>query len=126
MRKEWSKFWKRSKQPRKQRKYLFNAPLNIVRRTFSVNLTKDLRTKYGKRNITVRKGDRIKVLRGQFRGKSGKVLNVSYVRRKLILEGVELIKKDGSKVPYPVHPSNLMITELNLEDARRKKALDRK
>jgi large subunit ribosomal protein L24 len=122
----WSKGWKASVQPKKQRKYIYNAPLHVVRNFFSVLLSKDLRTKYGKRNLVVRKGDRIKVLRGQFRGKSGKVLNVSYVRRKLVLEGVDTIKKDGSKIPYPVHPSNLMITELNLEDARRKKALDRK
>ncbi|MEK6835561.1 MAG: 60S ribosomal protein L26, partial [Nanoarchaeota archaeon] len=36
------------------------------------------------------------------------------------------VKLDGSKVYYPLHPSNLMITELNLNDKKRKAKLERK
>jgi large subunit ribosomal protein L24 len=124
--KDWSKKWKASKQPRKQRKYQYNAPLHIVRKMFSVLLSKDLRTSYPKRNVIVKKGDKVKILRGQFKGKVVKVESVSYVKEKVFLDDVYTIKKDGTKMPCAVHPSNLMILELNLDDKRRKKSIERK
>ena len=38
----------------------------------------------------------------------------------------ELTKRDGTKKLLALHPSNLMITELNLDDKMRQKALERK
>jgi len=126
MKQTWNKCWKGSKQPRKQKKYVFNAPLNVVRKMFSSSLSKELRTKYGKRNVIIRKGDKVKIMRGQFKRKVTKVEKVSYSKRRVILEDVAIIKKDGSKVPYPMQPSNLMILELNMEDKKRKKVFERK
>lgn len=123
--KEWSKDWKSSKNPRKQRKYLYNLPLHIRKSLLSATLSKDLRKKYGKRSLSVRKDDKVKVLRGQFKKKTGKVFRVNLKRIRIYIEGVENVKKDGSKAPYPVHPSNVMITELNLEDKERKTILER-
>ncbi|MCW1309534.1 MAG: 60S ribosomal protein L26, partial [Candidatus Nanoarchaeia archaeon] len=37
--KYWSKKWKSSKKPSKQRKYRYNAPLHIRRKFLSVNLS---------------------------------------------------------------------------------------
>ena len=124
--KEWSKHWIRSKDPRKQRKYAANAPLHISRKLMSVRLNKDLKTKYGKRNIPVRKGDRIKVMTGQFKGKLVKASDIDLKRKRVYLEDVFTVKKDGNKVAVSVNPSNLMIMELNLDDKLRKKALERK
>ncbi len=118
--------WKRSKQPRKQRKYRYNAPLHVKRKFMSSPLSKELKTKYKKKNITVIKGDTVKVVRGQFKGKSGKVSKASYQKIKVYIEGVEMIKKDGNKVQYPIHPSNILITTLKLEDKKRIAALERK
>ena len=126
MNKEWSKHWKDSIQPRKQRKYLYNAPLHIIREFFNVHLSAELRKKYGKRSIILRKGDKVKIMRGQFKGKVTKVERISLVRRKIFLDDVSLVKKDGNKVPFHIHPSNLMTLELNLEDKKRKKSLERK
>ena len=55
MKSQFSKSWKSSKQPRKQRKYIAKAPLHIKRKLMGVNLSKELRKKHGKRNIVVRK-----------------------------------------------------------------------
>ena len=126
MRTIFSKHWIRSKQPRKQRKYLYNAPLHIQKKMMSVNLSKELRKKYGKRNIPIRKGDKVKVLRGQFKGKTGKINKVSLKKRKVYIEGIESVKKDGTKAFVPVTPSNLQIQELILEDKKRKKLIERK
>lgn len=92
----------------------------------SVNLSKELRKKYGKRNIPIRKGDKVKVLRGQFKGKTGKINKVSLKKRKVYIEGIESVKKDGTKAFVPVTPSNLQIQELILEDKKRKKLIERK
>ena len=42
MKKIFSKHWKSSKQPRKQRKYRAKAPLHIKRKLLNVNLSKEL------------------------------------------------------------------------------------
>lgn len=119
MKKEWSSSWKSSKLPRKQRKYRYNAPLHVKQKFLGVHLSKELRKKYGKRSIGVRKGDSVKIMRGQFAGKAGKVNSVYLKRSRVAVEGIDNIKKDGTKRPYPLQPSNLMLTELNLDDKMR-------
>ncbi len=112
MRKEFSKAWKASKQPRKQRKFRANAPLHIKRKMLAVNLSKDLRNKTGKRNIVVRKNDKVKIMRGKFKGKEGKVLTVFTKIRKVTIEGIQIKKMDGSKVAVKIQPSNIQIIEI--------------
>ena len=123
MKKKFSIKWKGSTQKRKQRKYRFNAPLHIRKKFVSANLSKDLRKKYGRRSFPLRKGDTIKVMNGEFKKKTGKVLEVDLIRSKIIIENTQRAKKDGTKVNVSFHPSNLQITELNLEDKRRIKSL---
>ena len=122
----WSKHWKGSSKPRKQRKYQLNAPLHILRKMLSAPLSQDLFTKYKKRNVPVRKGDTVKVLRGQFKGKTGKIEKVYTKDQRVQVEGVTLTKKNGTKTPYRLHPSKVMITELVTEDKERVQLLERK
>lgn len=112
MRKNFSEHWKASKQPRKQRKYSANAPLHIKRKKLSTNLSKELRKKLGKRNIIVRKDDKVKILRGGFYGKEGKILKVFTKIGKVTIEGIQVKKQDGSKALVKLWPSNLQIIEL--------------
>ncbi|MEX0932580.1 MAG: 50S ribosomal protein L24 [Candidatus Pacearchaeota archaeon] len=119
MKKEFSKAWKASKQPRKQRKYLAKAPLHIRKKFVSVALSKDLKKKHAKRNIPVRKGDVVKVMRGKFKTKQGKVLEVNLKQSKILIEGVQITKQDKSKAQVKMQPSNLQIIELNMEDKKR-------
>ncbi len=117
----FSKYWKRSKKPKKQRKYLYNAPLHIRGHFMHAHLSKELRQKYKIRALRVIKGDKVKILRGSFKGKEGKVSKVDLKKVRIYIEGVERIKNDGTKVLVPIHPSNVMITSLNLKDERRLK-----
>ncbi len=126
MRKVFSKTWKSSKKPRKQRKYSIKAPLHIKGKFLNTNLSKDLRKKYGKRNIRIRKGDKVKIMRGQFKKKEGKVERVDTKKRVIFVSKIEVEKKDGSKAQKPINPSKCMITELNLDDKKRKDKLERK
>jgi|APSaa5957512535_1039671.scaffolds.fasta_scaffold00642_24 large subunit ribosomal protein L24 len=114
-----------SVQSRKQRAARYNAKLHTLQTFMHVNLSKDLRSKHNKRNVQVRKGDSVKVLRGQFKGKSGKVELVNLKRGFVNVAGLELVKRDGSKVFYPVNPSNLQIQILELSDSRRKASIAR-
>lgn len=125
MKKKFSKSWKSSKQPRKQRKYVHNIPLHLKKKLLSATLSKELRKKYQKRNVTIKPGDKVKVLRGGFKGKFGEVTLVDRPNLKIHITGIENIKKDGSKAPYPINSSNVMITELKLDDKNRVKSLER-
>ncbi len=113
--------WKASVQTRKQRKYRYNAPYHIKGKFLSAQLSKELREKHKMRSLRVRTGDKVKVMRGQFRGKTGKVESVDIQGTKLYLDKLEVIKQDGSKAKHPVDPSNVMITELNMNDKKRMK-----
>ncbi len=117
--KEFSKKWRASKKPSKQRKYIYNAPLHIRRKLMAAHLSKELREKYKLRSLPVRKGDKVKVMRGKFKGTIGSVERVDLKNYRVYLDNVWIKKKDGSKVKFPIHPSNLMIVEVNLSDKRR-------
>ena len=65
-------------------------------------------------------------MRGQFKKKTGKVARVDLKKTRIYIEGIEMVKKDGSKIPYPIHPSNLLIEILVLEDKQRKELVERK
>jgi large subunit ribosomal protein L24 len=118
MKSSFSISWLFSKQPRKQRKFRFNAPLHIKGKFLSARLSKELSKKYSTRNIRVRKGDKVRLMRGQFKGKTGLVDKVDLSRERIYVSGAVLVKKDGGKIPYPIHPSNVQIIEL-VEDKKR-------
>ncbi len=117
--KTFSQDWKASKKPGKQRKYRANAPLHIKKSYLSSHLSKELREKYKRRSISVRKGDMVKIMRGQFKGKTGKIERVNIKANETFIAGIEMKRKDGTKSFYPLKPSKLLIIELNMTDKRR-------
>ncbi|MDD5699673.1 MAG: 50S ribosomal protein L24 [Candidatus Nanoarchaeia archaeon] len=119
MKQKFRKSWKSSRQPRKQKKYAANAPLHIKRRFTSANLSKELRKKHNRRNIPLRKGDEVMIMRGEFKKKKGKITKVMLKISKVIVDGIQKKKKDGSKIDIKMEPSNLQIIGLNLDDKRR-------
>ena len=108
-----------SKQPRKQRKALYNAPAHARGKYLSATLSKELRANLGKRTLPVRSGDKVMVLRGDFKGHEGEVLTVDYNSYKVTIEEVTLSKPDGTATFLPVDPSNLVIIDADLKDDRR-------
>jgi len=125
MKQKFSLKWKASKQPRKQRKYRARAPLHLKYKMLAAHLSKDLIKTYKKRSMPLRKGDNIKVARGTFKGKQGRISTVNTKKTIVYIEGIQKTRKDGTKVNMPFHPSNLIITELNLEDKKRIKKLNK-
>ena len=124
--KKFSKSWKSSSKPRKQIKYRKNAPLHIKQRFVHSHLSKELRKKYGKRSIGLRKGDKVKIMIGRFKKHDGKIERIGLRKTLAYVSGIEITKRDGSKKMIGLNPSNLMIIELNLDDKLRQKVLERK
>ena len=124
--KTWSRSWVSSIHPSKQRKYRFKAPLHVRQKFLHVHLAPELRKKYGLRAVMLRKGDKVKILRGQHKKKTGAVTKVFLKQEKVFVEGIQKTKKDGSTVPLALNPTNLMITTLNLDDKRRKEKIEKK
>lgn len=108
-----------SSQPRKQRKRLFNAPLHKRQKLMAAPLSPELRKELGRRSLPVRKNDTVKILRGRFRGHTGKVIRVSLKKLRIYVEGATTKRSDGKEVPVPIHPSKVMIIELERSDERR-------
>lgn len=115
-----------SKQPRKQRKFRYQAPLHIRHKMMSVTLSPELREEYKKRSLPARKGDTVKVMRGDFKDHEGKIEKVDLKHYRVMIEGISVQKPDGNQIYHPVHPSNLMIVELEMDDDERNEIIERK
>lgn len=109
-------------QPRKQVKFRANAPNHIKRTFMGSTLDKTLREKYGRRTIEVRKGDEVKIMRGKFKGKQGKVGIVDVSQTRIQVEGIQRTKAGGEKLETWFHPSKVKIIILNVEDKKRLKS----
>jgi large subunit ribosomal protein L24 len=64
----------------------------------------------------IRKGDTVKITRGDFAGVEGKVTTVDTRRQRLFVEGVSREKVAGTSTNVSVHSSKVVITKLNLDD----------
>lgn len=116
----------KSKKPKKQRVMLYKADLHTKHKFLSAHLSKDLIKKWQKRSLPVRNGDEVKVMKGEFKGTTGKVNKVDLKRTKVYVDNVKRKKVSGEEVRVPVHPSNLLITNPNMDDKERMKVVNRK
>ncbi len=119
MKAKWSRNWIRSKQPRKQRKYRRYAPLHIRQKMISTVLDKKLREQYKRRAVGLRKGDEVLIMRGMFKGKTGKISRIALKELNVFVEGMKMKKVSGQEIEASIDPSNMKIIKLNLDDRKR-------
>ena len=122
--KKYAKSWKSSRKKKKQVVYRALAPSHLRRKMLSSHLSKELRQKYKRRSIALRKDDTVKVMTGEFKKKQGKVIRIDAKRYKVYVEGIQTTKKEGTKINVPFDPSNLQIISLNLDDKKRNEKLN--
>ncbi|MCS7128672.1 MAG: 50S ribosomal protein L24 [Sulfolobales archaeon] len=115
-----------SSKPSKQRKALYTMPLHLRHKLLTAPLSKELREKYKVRRLPVRAGDIVRVMRGSWTGHEGKVVKVSLKRARILIEGVQVKKADGTPVYHPMHPSKVMIVRLSLDDPWRREIIERR
>ena len=116
----------KSVKARKQRKAFYNAPLHKKQKSIASHLEENLLLKYDQRSVPLITGDTVKVMRGVFKGHEDKVAKIHVKDYRVEVEGVTITKADGKKIAKPLHPSNLLITKLNLTDKWRRNNLERK
>lgn len=117
---------KRVKNPGKQRKRLFNAPAHLRHKHMAAPLSNELAASRGAKTLPVRKGDTVRIQRGDHKGFEGKVSRVDLKEYRIYLEGLTREKVDGTNIFVPVHPSKVELRNLNLDDKWRKNILERK
>ena len=80
----------------------------------------------------VKKGDQVEVISGNFKGSSGKILEVLPQKQRVLIEGVRIIKKHlrksqdnpSGKIAEregPIHISNVKLIERNEKPVKEKK-----
>jgi large subunit ribosomal protein L24 len=110
--------------PGKQRKRFHNASLHKRKKWMAAHLDEELLLKYDKRSIPIVKGDTVKIMRGSYRGHEDKIAKINIRKNNLEIEGITMTKADGNKIAKPIHPSNVIITKLNLTDKWRRTKLE--
>jgi large subunit ribosomal protein L24 len=103
-----------SKQPKKQRKALFNHKKHQRSKLLSTRLADFLSDEYGIKRLPLRIGDNVKVCKGEFRDFEGEVLEISKALRVKVKECV-FEKADGTQFYPKIHISNLVITKFREE-----------
>jgi len=91
---------------------------------FGSQLSSELRERHGKRSVRPRVGDTVRIVRGEFKDIEGKVTRVDSQTGAVMVEGVTREKIKGGTSPVPISSSNVVITNLALEDKIRKKKLE--
>jgi large subunit ribosomal protein L24 len=85
----------------------------------------------------VKKGDHVEVISGNFRGSTGKILQVLPQKNRVLIEGVRLIKKHlrksqdnpSGKIAEregPIHISNVKLVEREKESKKKGKTKEKK
>ncbi len=111
--------------PTKVRNYqIYRATMATRSKQLGSPLSKDLQKRYGKRSIRVVLGDTVKVMRGEYRGVDGKISKVSIADNSVAIEGVKKEKSKGEKFDVLIRSTNVVITNLNLDDHWRKTKLE--
>jgi large subunit ribosomal protein L24 len=113
----------RVKNPGKQRKMLFNAPAHIRHKQMGAPLSSELTASNGAKTLPVRRGDTVRILRGDNKGFEGKVSRVDLKAYRIYMEGLTREKVDGTNIFIAVHPSKVQIRKLNLDDKYRKETI---
>jgi large subunit ribosomal protein L24 len=102
---------------------LIHVPKHQRDKMLGAALADELREQYKKRTVRVVKGDSVMVVRGEYKGRGGKVEEVDTEQGTLHIEGMQREKIRGGQVKVPIHASNVKITALNLQDKRRSNRL---
>jgi len=109
----------KTKKPTKQRKRMHEGGLHTKRKQLVAPIDKKLVTEVGKKKILIRKGDTVKILVGKHKGKSGKIEKVDYTKCKVYIKDIKCKNNKGQEKLIPFTASNLILTEVVLNDSLR-------
>jgi large subunit ribosomal protein L24 len=105
---------------------IYDASLFTRSKMLCSHLSKELQQKYNRNSIRVTEGDTVRVMRGEFKGVTGKITKVSTEKNGAAVEGVKKEKLKGGNLDVFIHTSNLLVTDINTEDKWRQNKLEGK
>lgn len=109
----------KTSKPRKSRKNAFTAPKHIKSKSIAGHLSERLRKELGKRSIPLKKGDIVKIVRGNFKGKEGKITKVNRETKKIFIEKIIRKKSDGTEFEVAIDPSKIIVRDIDTSDKKR-------
>ena len=118
----------KSKQPRKQRKALFNYKNHQKSKLLTVRVADFVREEYGIKTLPLRVGDGVRITRGEFKDFEGEIIEITKKQRAKIKEAT-FDKADGTQFHPAIHISKMVITKFTKEkkmDPWRARMIDRK
>jgi large subunit ribosomal protein L24 len=118
----------KSKQPRKQRKALFNYKNHQKSKLLTVRVADFVREEYGIKSLPLRVGDGVRITRGEFKDFEGEIIEITKKQRAKIKEAT-FDKADGTQFHPAIHISKMVITKFTKEkkmDPWRARMIDRK
>ena len=109
----------KTKRPGKQRRRMLTGVYHIKRKLLVAPIDKKIIKETGKARAALRKGDSVKVLVGDNKGKSSTVERVNYDKGIVYLKDFKVTNSRGQEKLLPFKASNLVITTLVLTDKKR-------
>ncbi|MFA5764323.1 MAG: 50S ribosomal protein L24 [archaeon] len=109
----------KTSKPNKSRKRAFTAPKHIKSKSIAGHLSETLRKELNKRSIPLRKGDTVKIIRGNFKDKEGKILRVDRESKKIFVEKIIRKKSDGTEFEVAIDPSKVIVRDIDKSDKKR-------
>ena len=113
--------------PTKSRNHqTYRAMNQVVNKQICAPISKELRKKYSRRSIRIMVDDTVKVVRGEYKGLTGKITKIAIESSGVAIEGNKKEKLKGEKIDVYIHSTNMIITSLNTNDKWRLKILEKK
>ena len=104
----------------------YRAMNQVASKQICAPISKDLRKKYSRRSARIMLEDTIRVIRGEYKGITGKVSKISTQSNSIAIEGNKKEKLKGDKIDVYIHVTNVIITALNTDDKWRINKLEGK
>ncbi|MHA1130776.1 MAG: 50S ribosomal protein L24 [Candidatus Helarchaeota archaeon] len=116
----------KTKSRRKQRKRYFNLPNHQRNKLVHAKCHDDVAMEHGIKKLSIRTGDTVLVVRGEFRDMEGKVSKINRQKSQIFIDGASIEKSSGTTFDIPIHPSNVVLTKIEVKkDKWRQKIIKR-
>ncbi|MCS7138588.1 MAG: 50S ribosomal protein L24 [Crenarchaeota archaeon] len=99
---------------------------HLAYKASSVHLSRELRAKYGFRSLPVRTGDRVLIIRGDYKGMEGDVSKVDRNRGRVYISGVYRENARGEQRLVPIPLNSVILVKIDEKDKWRHLILERK
>ncbi|MBT4870623.1 MAG: 50S ribosomal protein L24 [Candidatus Diapherotrites archaeon] len=116
----------KSSKPRVSRREYLQMDMHIRSKTITGHLNKKLQKELGTRSVSLRKGDIVEIVRGNFKGKEGKIINIQRGIGKIHVEKIIRKKSDGTEYEVAIDPSNIIVVGIEKGDKKRFKTKKKK